>query len=103
MKERERDERVYVYYIYFILAEDCGSLDNPQNGKVDATGTAFWDTAMYTCNPGFDLIGKSKRTCQENGQWSGVAPFCRCKYYYSTIMIVSLFEIIFLQLLLVSC
>ncbi|XP_003387839.1 PREDICTED: sushi, von Willebrand factor type A, EGF and pentraxin domain-containing protein 1-like isoform X2 [Amphimedon queenslandica] len=57
--------------------EDCGPLDDPKNGKVDASGTAFWDTATYTCNPGFDIIGESIRTCQENGQWSGVAPFCQ--------------------------
>lgn len=62
-----------------LAAEDCGGLDDPANGNVDVSGTAFWDTATYSCNAGFELIGKAIRTCEENGQWSGVAPFCRCK------------------------
>jgi CUB/sushi domain-containing protein len=60
-----------------VTAEDCGDLNDPVNGKVEMSGTAFWDTATYTCNNGFEIVGNAIRTCEETGKWSGVAPFCR--------------------------
>ena len=64
----------------FSLAQDCGYLDNPQNGIVDASGTAFWDTATYRCDDGYQLIGEAARTCEETGLWSGSAPYCAREY-----------------------
>ncbi|XP_064386497.1 sushi, von Willebrand factor type A, EGF and pentraxin domain-containing protein 1-like [Halichondria panicea] len=55
---------------------DCGPLTVP-NGQVStSSGTTFMNTATYTCDHGYNLIGVSDRTCQANGAWSLTAPTC---------------------------
>ena len=56
---------------------NCGNLANPTNGRVDLTGKTVGSTATYRCKRGFRLQGQSRRTCQNNGQWSGRAPTCQ--------------------------
>ena len=56
---------------------DCPSLTDPANGSVTHTsGTTFGQTATYSCNTGYNLVGDSIRTCQATGEWSGSAPTC---------------------------
>ena len=51
---------------------------NPVNGSVDYTaGTMFGQTANYSCNTGYNLVGDSTRTCQATGNWSGSEPTCQ--------------------------
>ena len=57
---------------------DCGSLPDPANGQVDHTaGTSLGQTAQYSCNTGYSLVGDGTRTCQATGSWSGSAPTCQ--------------------------
>ena len=65
--------------VFLILtAVDCGSLTDPANGSVTHTsGTTFGQTATYSCNTGYNLVGDSTRTCQATGNWSGSAPTCQ--------------------------
>ena len=57
---------------------NCGTLTNPANGQVSHTaGTTFGQTATYSCNTGYNLVGGSTRTCQATGVWSGSAPTCQ--------------------------
>ena len=66
-----------IIYI-LILTVDCGSLTDPANGSVNHTaGTTFGQTATYSCNTGYNLVGDSTRTCQAEGSWSGSAPTCQ--------------------------
>ena len=71
---------------------DCGGLSDPANGQVtispglvDLTGVGA--TATYTCNSstGYMLVGTAMRTCQDSGQWSGMAPTCirKCNLFLS--------------------
>ena len=62
--------------IYIHTALSCGRLDAPDNGKVVISGTTPGSITTYSCNPGFELVGVSKRTCQNNGEWSADEPFC---------------------------
>ena len=56
---------------------DCGVLRNPVNGQVnDTNGTIFGQTATYSCNTGYNLVGNSTRMCQADGLWTGSAPSC---------------------------
>ena len=43
------------------------------------SGVAPGDTALFTCNPGFQLEGTSPLTCGNDGEWSDDPPTCRRK------------------------
>ena len=64
---------------------DCDSLPDPGNGSVDQTaGTALGQTAIYSCNTGYSLVGNSTRTCQATKNWSGSEPACQGVYACKT-------------------
>ena len=71
--------RTATHDILILLASvDCGTLTNPANGQVShTTGTTLGQTATYSCNPGYNLVGGGTRTCQDTGVWSGSAPTCQ--------------------------
>ena len=57
---------------------DCGILTRPANGQVSHTaGATFGQTATYSCDAGFNLVGENIRMCQAAGVWSGNAPTCQ--------------------------
>ena len=57
---------------------NCSTLSNQVNGQVSHTaGTAFGQTATYSCDTGYNLVGDSTRMCQANGIWSGSEPTCQ--------------------------
>ena len=60
-----------------LTAVNCGSLPDPANGSVDHTaGTSLGQTANYSCNTGYNLMGDSTRTCNATENWSGSEPTC---------------------------
>ena len=54
----------------------CSPLKNIPYGKVKCTVKTPGGQATYSCNNGYVLEGKSKRTCLSNGVWSGKEPTC---------------------------
>ena len=69
--------------IILLTAVDCGNLTDPANGQVDHTaGTTLGQTATYSCDTGYNLVGDSTRTCQAAGEWSGSAPTCQGMLLY---------------------
>ena len=65
-----------------MTAVNCGTLSNPANGQVSHTaGTTYGQTATYSCNTGYDLMGSSTRICQATGEWSGSTPTCQGNYF----------------------
>ena len=62
----------------------CSNLANPTNGQVSHTGgTTLGQTATYSCNTGYTLVGGSTRTCQSTGVWSGSTPTCQGVLLYT--------------------
>lgn len=57
----------------------CAELSDPVNGHLELTGTQFGDTATYSCNSGFRLVGSEMRICLGDGRWSGSLPVCTRK------------------------
>ena len=56
---------------------NCDTLTKPANGQVSHTGgTIFGQTATYSCNTGYELVGDNTRMCQATGVWSENAPIC---------------------------
>ncbi|CAH1774655.1 unnamed protein product [Owenia fusiformis] len=47
----------------------------PLNGNVRVDGSKFGDVAIYTCNPGYILVGDN-RICDSDGTWTGSTPQC---------------------------
>ena len=58
-------------------AVSCGTLTNPANGQVTHTTGMFGQTATYSCDTGYNLVGDSNRSCQATGVWSGSTPTCQ--------------------------
>ena len=60
-----------------LLVSECPSLDAPEFGRVQtAYGTAYGETAGYTCDKGYMIYGVSSRTCQHSAIWTATAPTC---------------------------
>uniref|UniRef100_A0A8C3R0R3 Sushi, von Willebrand factor type A, EGF and pentraxin domain-containing protein 1 n=1 Tax=Cyanoderma ruficeps TaxID=181631 RepID=A0A8C3R0R3_9PASS len=56
---------------------ECPQPEEIQNGIVDVQGLTFLSTALYTCKPGFELLGNTTVLCGEDGQWLGGRPVCK--------------------------
>ena len=54
----------------------CGDPGMPVHGY--KTGANYWAGQMvtFTCDTRYHLEGPTNRLCQENGNWSDVAPTC---------------------------
>ncbi|XP_069094714.1 membrane cofactor protein-like isoform X3 [Pleurodeles waltl] len=52
-------------------------LQNGTHTDVDREEFMYQSAVVYTCNPGFSLIGKSTISCTANGTWSDLAPTCK--------------------------
>jgi len=46
------------------------------NGNLEARDIGFGDVVTYRCDLGYELIGQTKQSCLDSGQWSGVPPSC---------------------------
>ena len=69
---------MYMHNYLILTVMNCGALTNPTNGQVSHTaGTTYGQTAIYSCNTGYSLVGSSTRTCQATGDWSGSVPTCQ--------------------------
>ena len=55
----------------------CPTLGNPTNGVVDLSGTSVGDTATYTCDNGYELVGTPVLNCQNDGTWDNSPPLCQ--------------------------
>ena len=71
------------------LDESCSAALCPDpaaivNGMVTFTGNSVDDTAAYTCDPGFVLIGSETTTCTQvdgnTASFTPVPPVCRREY-----------------------
>ena len=68
---------LYNYTFFHSTVVDCGTLNTPMNGEVSHfNGTTFRQTATYSCNTGYNLVGDNARMCEVDGMWSGSEPTC---------------------------
>ncbi|KAL5022832.1 hypothetical protein ScPMuIL_001987 [Solemya velum] len=58
------------------LPVDCGQPPTSLNVIVDYTTSTVGQTAVYSCPPGYTLVGTSTQTCMVTGSWSGDTPQC---------------------------
>ena len=55
---------------------DCDDPGTPLNGKRQLNITTFGSIVEFSCNNGYELVGRQQRTCGSTGQWSGSVPVC---------------------------
>ncbi|XP_065183994.1 MAM and LDL-receptor class A domain-containing protein 1-like [Sycon ciliatum] len=55
---------------------DCQVLSPPALGSMTVNGLMFTNTTTFVCTSPYVLMGSAVRTCEINGQWSGVQPTC---------------------------
>ncbi|ETE67092.1 Sushi, von Willebrand factor type A, EGF and pentraxin domain-containing protein 1, partial [Ophiophagus hannah] len=56
---------------------ECPQPGEIQNGIVDVQGLTYLSTALYSCKPGFELMGNTTILCGEDGGWLGGEPSCK--------------------------
>ena len=58
----------------------CSDPVDIEDGMVTSTGTSVGDTATYSCDSGFELIGNDTRTCTQVdanvARFQPFLPFC---------------------------
>lgn len=60
-----------------ITEADCGNPDTHISTVVSVTSTTEDGVATYSCADGYETpVGDLRRTCESNGDWSGLAPTC---------------------------
>lgn len=55
---------------------NCTQPENPEHGVAIYDSLSYGSAARYECNHERAVQGGERRTCQANGQWSGVMPVC---------------------------
>ena len=55
---------------------DCDDPGTSLNGNRQVNATTFGSTVDYSCNDGYELVGRQQRTCRSTGRWSGSLPVC---------------------------
>ena len=58
----------------------CPPLNNPYNGKLNCSFgkiAHYEDICSFSCNTGYEITGNVKRTCQNDGNWSGNEVMCK--------------------------
>lgn len=66
-----------MFAILLLLARSCPSITAPSHGTMSCiTGQVTDGSCTFLCQPGFDLIGSTNRTCLPNQSWSGQMSSC---------------------------
>ena len=73
---RSTNEIIY-NHAQFQTVVPCTVLKNPANGTLILTGTSYGNTATYTCDTGFVLVGSEMLICEDDGMWSDLPPACQ--------------------------
>lgn len=60
----------------FTLVIDCGDPGTPWHGYLHGSFFKYNNTVTFSCRPQHHLEGDQQRTCQADGQWSGLEPKC---------------------------
>ena len=66
----------------FESEQQCELLRDPVHGEVHQTGRYLGDRAIYTCSPGWEIVGAEERVCQADGAWTNQEPFCKKRGKY---------------------
>ena len=82
----------------FYSAVLCSDPIDIDNGMVTFTGTSVGDSAAYSCDSGFSLVGGANTTCTQLGAnfaaFSPAPPLCRREYCMNVTRVTTCFLIL---------
>jgi hypothetical protein len=55
---------------------DCGDFPSPLNGFVQIVNTTYRASVNFTCEDGYNLVGRHSSLCLANSSWSNEIPQC---------------------------
>ncbi|XP_052795332.1 sushi, von Willebrand factor type A, EGF and pentraxin domain-containing protein 1-like [Mya arenaria] len=55
---------------------DCKAPPIILHGHVDSNASTYLSVATYTCDPGYNIVGKDTTQCLQNGTWSSIQASC---------------------------
>lgn len=59
----------------------CKSPLPPKNGRVEGNGPFHaGDMVQISCQPNYMMEGHPMIVCQQDGEWSGEVPKCKCLF-----------------------
>ncbi|XP_052245042.1 sushi, von Willebrand factor type A, EGF and pentraxin domain-containing protein 1-like [Dreissena polymorpha] len=61
------------------VIKDCQNPPILQDGYQNATSTTYNSTVIYSCTPGYRMIGDNSITCLDTGNWSELLANCTIK------------------------
>ena len=65
------------WWLFSLTIANCRRPDDISNGSVDVKrGASHGSDVTYSCDAGFTLSGRRKRTCND-GRWSPDRPTCK--------------------------
>ena len=74
-------------YISYYLAANCGDPGAFHNGHIDGNSFKSGDRLNFSCNHGYEMIGRSSSVCdQSTARWKPEIPRCNrklsCYHFY---------------------
>ena len=91
----------------YICVSGCRRELTIENGTVDYELPRLQSPiAIYSCNSGYELVGKKIRTCTLNLAWTGHSPTCQGEFYFyvklmvtiTKLHLVNMFDLYFLDI-----
>ena len=69
---------IHIYSFIILTALECPFLRDPMNGHVTCIQpVTTGGMCQYSCDVGFDLVGRNVRICLPSSKWSGSTPYCK--------------------------
>ena len=65
-----------------VFVVQCDGLTAPDNGNVNKMCVLAGNSASYSCDDTYTLVGAATRVCGADGVWQGEAPICKRKFLY---------------------
>ena len=74
----------HFYYFLFILFPEtvnrCPQLSDPVHGSVGPCSNLPGQACQFSCDQGYVLNGATRRTCNNDGAWTGLQTQCNGEF-----------------------
>lgn len=75
-----RDRMTNLENIYLFAVITCEDPEVPTGSYVVGYDLNVHSVIEYHCEPGYLMHGEPRRTCENDGDWTGEVPHCECEY-----------------------